>query len=179
MKNKAAIYLLGALVAVVWGMIIYRVVGASSGDEGAEVPVPVTRFAKTLMNDYALKKDTVRLHLNYPDPFAQQGSTKLKKDTAQIPVAKLLAGGVHLQGAPFPAPIKPAPMNWSFVRYAGYIRNPRSKKLLALLTISGRSVTLAEGESDGGVRLVKNLRDSVKIAYQNKTHFTTLNASAP
>ena len=179
MKSKAAVYLLGALVALVWGMIIYRVVGASSGEDGAGTPAPVAHYAKAPMNDYALKKDTVRLRLNYSDPFALQNSSKPKKDTAQIPVVRLLAGGLHSQGASSSLTVKPAPMNWSFIRYAGYIRNPKSKKLLALLSISGRSVTLAEGESDGGVRLIKNLRDSVKITYQNKIHYTTLNAATP
>jgi hypothetical protein len=178
MKNKAAVYLLGLLVLVVWGMIIYRVVGASSGDDGAGTSSPVPHYSKAPMNDYALKKDTASLRLNYSDPFALPAMAKAKKDTTQIPVARLLHGGARPQGASL-GTSKPAPMNWTFIRYAGYIRNPKSKKLLALLTISGRSVTLAEGESDGGVRLLKNLRDSIKITYQNKVHFTTLNAATP
>ncbi len=178
MKNKAAVYLLGLLVVVVWGMIIYRVVGASGGDEDTRPLQPTTHFSKAPANDYALKKDTTRLKLNYSDPFALQGALKVRKDTAQVPVLKRLPAVPRPTGTPVNT-TRPAPTNWSFIRYAGYIRNPRSKQLLALLTISGRSVTLAEGETDGQVRLLKNLRDSVKIAYQNKVHFVALNAIIP
>jgi hypothetical protein len=74
-------------------------------------------------------------------------------------------------------PAKPA-MNWSFISYAGYIRNPSSKKLIALVSINGQNITLAEGETKNQVKLMKNLRDSIKISYEGKTKFITIKTSA-
>jgi len=65
-------------------------------------------------------------------------------------------------------------MNWSFITYSGYIRNPSTKKLVALVSINGQSLTLSEGEIKNQVKLVKNLRDSIKISYEGKTKFISI-----
>jgi len=65
-------------------------------------------------------------------------------------------------------------MNWSFIQYSGYIRNPSTKKLITMLNINGRNETLAEGQVVGEVKLLKNLRDSIKISYNGKIKFITL-----
>jgi hypothetical protein len=74
-------------------------------------------------------------------------------------------------------PAKPA-MNWSFISYSGYIRNPASKKLIALVSINGQNLTLAEGETKNQVKLLKNLRDSIKISYEGKTKFIVIKSTA-
>ena len=76
-----------------------------------------------------------------------------------------------------PAMLKPA-MNWSFISYSGYIRNPSTKKLIALVSINGQSTTLAEGESKNQVKLIKNLRDSIKISYGGKTKFIAIKSAS-
>lgn len=164
MKNKKLTYFLGLVVLSVWGLIICRVFYAVSGDEDNSSP-PMIKTAKEPYNDYSLPKDTTRLLLNYRDPF---GLTAVR-DTSVRPVTLS-----HRQLTP----VAPA-MNWDFIKYSGYIRNPASKKLLAFVQINGKSETLSEGETKDQVKLIKNLRDSIRISFKGKTKFITIKPSVP
>jgi len=165
MKNKKFTYLLGAVVLLVWGMIIYRIFTAAAGSDNA-TPLLSNREQKEPYNDYALPKDTTRLLLNYRDPF---GLVKFK-DTADIAVKS------HRRGKVVLAPAKPA-FNWSFIKYSGYIHNPASKKLIALVTVNGKNVMLSEGETKENVRLIKNMRDSIRVSFNGQTKFITKSAA--
>jgi len=161
-KNKKLTYFLGFVVLVVWGLIIYRIFDASGGPDDDPAPTANTR-QKEAYNDYAIPKDTARLLLNYRDPF---GIIKTK-DTAEIPLKKLLhKGAINL-------PVKPA-FNWSFIQYSGYIRNPDSKKLIALVTINGKNEMFSEGEIKDNVKLIRNFRDSIKISFNGITKFIAI-----
>ena len=164
MKNKKLTYFLIVIVFGVWGLIIYRVFSAVNSGTETEEPV-VYKQQKRAFNDFTLRKDTARLLLNYRDPFGidvrEDTSFKVNK-TSINQTAKVN--------------LKPT-INWSFISYSGYIRNPVSKKFVALLTINGQNVTLAEGEMKEKVKLLKNLRDSIKISYEGKTKFIAIKTS--
>jgi hypothetical protein len=161
MKSKKVNYLLGLLVLIIWGAIIYRVVAAVS-DDHEPLPAPETRIREAY-DDHALSKDTAHLRAGYRDPF---GLAKLR-DSAAIPVKKLIAPSLV-------RPVVQPGINWSMISYRGYIRNPGSRKLIAILTVNGKSVMLAEGESSGPVKLLRNLRDSIQINYQGHHKFITI-----
>lgn len=170
MKNKAGVSFLVLVVVVVWGLIIYRVVSAASDEDARHFTIQPT-VPKEPLNDYALVKDTATLRLNYRDPFSQD----VQKDTAELPVSQLTA---HQPLLPVPKALSALPqkpvVNWNLIRYAGFIRNPHTKKLLALLSIGGKSLMLSEGEAADQVKLLKNLKDSVRITYQNQTRYIRL-----
>jgi hypothetical protein len=163
MKNKKLTYFLGFAVLVVWGLILYRVFDASGGDDNDSSPVKSAPIQKEAYNDYEILTDTSHLLLNYRDPFSQGR----EKDTAQIPLKKLLVKNRIL------LPPKPA-FNWGFIQYSGYIRNPGSKKLIALVSINGKDEMFSEGETKDHVKLIKNLRDSIRIRFNGKTKFITI-----
>lgn len=161
MKNKKVTYLLGAVVLGIWGLIIYRVFDAASGGDDPVAPTPLN-IKKEVYNDFAIPVDTTRLLLNYRDPF---GMAK-KRDTNIVPVKKIRQSNI-------PVVAKPA-MNWNFIQYSGYIRNPSTHKLVTMVSINGRNETLTEGQVVDQVKLLKNLRDSIKISYNGKIKFITL-----
>jgi hypothetical protein len=163
-KNKKLTYLLGLVVLVVWGMIIYRIVDEAGGSDDDQPEAP-PKAAKELYNDFATPKDTAHLLLNYRDPF---GLVK-QKDTSRVIPRKTSNKKVATT-------LKP--MDWGFIKYSGYILNPGSKKLIALVSINGQNVTLSEGETKGNVKLIKNLRDSIKISFDGKTKFIMIRSSA-
>lgn len=164
MKNKKLTYFLIAVVAGLWGLIIFRVVGALNTDDDNSLPAPASQ-AREIYNDFSLPKDTTKLSLNYRDPF---GLVKEKDTTSSKP-----AKSFPPKNALIPTVLKPA-INWSFITYSGYIRNPSTKKLIALVSINGQSTTLSEGESKNQVKLIKNLRDSIKISYAGKIKFIAI-----
>jgi len=163
-KNKTLTYALIIVVACLWGYIAYRIFSTVTTKDD-DLPQPV-KVGKEAYNDYELSRDTTKLLINYRDPF---GILK-PKDTVVI----------HSKnpGAIKTATVAPKPaMNWSFITYLGYIRNPATKKLVALISINGQSYALSEGESKSDVRLLSNLRDSIKISYQGKTKFIALKST--
>jgi len=165
MKNKKVTYLLGVLVLVVWGVIIYRIFQSANLGDDTDFQPANNKMAKEAYNDYTVPKDTASLQLNYKDPFVAQK----QKDTSDHPVKKTADK----------MPLKPLPaMNWNFIKYAGYIHNPGSKNLVALITINGKSVMMTEGETSEQVKLLKNLKDSIQIVFNGKTTFIKMRQSA-
>ncbi|MGN6640577.1 MAG: hypothetical protein ACTHJ8_16820 [Mucilaginibacter sp.] len=167
MKNKKLTYLLIVLVLGLWGMIVYRIFNAVTANDDDNIAQSVKPL-KEALNDYAMVKDTATLSLHYSDPF--KAAQNIRKDTVAASHPRVVIRH-NLRPAP------PA-INWSVITYSGYIRNPGSKKLIALLNINGRSAALAEGETREQVKLLKNLRDSIKISYQGKTKFITIKSAA-
>ena len=165
MKNKKFTYLLGLLVAIVWGIIIYRIFDAANGSGGDTTPVAFNNLKKEPYNDFAVARDTIHLLLNYRDPF---GLIKQKDTTA--PATKKI---YHTTG-PAIARVQAPSVNWAFIQYSGYIRNPVSKKLITLVSINGKNETLAEGQVKDQVKLLKNLHDSIKISYNGKIKFIAI-----
>jgi hypothetical protein len=156
-------YLLGLVVLVVWGMIIYRIFSAVGGNDD-NVPVTPVKLAKEAYNDFSIPKDTTHLLLNYRDPF---GIVK-QRDTDKIIIRKVSERKV---------PVQIKPMDWGFIKYSGYMLNPSTKKLIALISINGQNITLAEGQTKNDVKLIKNLRDSIKISFEGKTKFIAIKSS--
>ncbi|NHA02495.1 hypothetical protein G7092_01740 [Mucilaginibacter sp. HC2] len=157
MKNKKFIYLLGLLVLIVWGMVIYRIFVAV-GDSPEPLTTSVTKI-KEPYDDYAIPKDTSHLQSNYRDPF---GIVPIK-DTTMVSTKKNVPRSI-------PVAITPG-INWTAINYMGYIQNPGSKKLIAIIHINGKEVMMTEGESTEQLKLLKNLRDSIKISYHGQTKF--------
>jgi hypothetical protein len=165
MKSKKFTYILGLAVALLWGLIIYRVVNWTGGSDDDLLPAVSAKLPKEAYNDYTIPKDTIHLLLNYRDPF---GLIKMK-DTAQMPLRKVNHKLTIIA--------KPA-LNWSFIKYSGYIRNRASKKLIALVSINGKNVMLSEGDTREQVKLLKNMRDSIRVRFNGQTKCISLKTAA-
>jgi len=157
MKNKKLTYVLGLAVLVVWGMIIYRIFAAVSANDDDSTTTAIAPV-KEAFNDFSIPKDTTHLMLNYRDPFGL---------VAQKDTARFIARRTNVRTVTPTAKT----MDWSFIRYSGYMLNPATKKLIALMSINGQNITLAEGQTKNQVKLIKNLRDSIKISFDGKTKF--------
>ncbi|GAB3909911.1 hypothetical protein [Mucilaginibacter boryungensis] len=161
MKSKKMTYVLGLLVLVVWGMIIYRIFTSIADHDDSKTASTAQSTIKEPYNDYSATKDTGKLMLNYRNPFSA-----VAKDTVVLPKLKSLIN---------PKNLPQTVVNWGFIKYSGFIRNPKSNKLIALMVVNGKNIMLAEGETAEDVKLLKNFKDSVKISYKNKTRFITMN----
>ncbi|AMR33714.1 hypothetical protein A0256_20895 [Mucilaginibacter sp. PAMC 26640] len=167
MKQKPLTYVLLIVTTAVWGMISYRIFITVSPDNDIAPPKSAVIYeGKDAPNDYAPIKDTNKLLLNYRDPF----SNASLKDTATIPVRKLIAPLTGMRTAP----VKP-PINWNFIHYSGYVMGADSKRPLALVNINGKNLTLAEGEQADNVKLLKNMKDSIKVFFEGKTRSIRMN----
>jgi hypothetical protein len=162
MKKKTINYVLGFAVLLIWGMIFYKIFDTAWGNDDGP-PMPAAHYREKAYDDFAVKKDTTKPALNYRDPFKL--SAIRTADTAKrLPVVK-----TRVLSAPV------IRTDWSFIKYSGYIANPATKKIISILSIHGRSAMLGEGESAENVKLLKNMRDSVKVYFQHQTKFISRN----
>ena len=160
-KNKKLTYLLICAVAVVWGIVVYKFVFNDTGDDYALKSFPVKKVDEPY-DQYAAKPDTFKLALNYRDPFGEHGQAVVVQE---LPVSA---------GQPtnfIPTPMPPPPIDWSFIRYSGYVTSPATKKLVSIMVVNGQERMVAEGEVFGGVKLLKNKKDSILVSWQGKQKY--------
>ncbi|MXV15753.1 hypothetical protein [Hufsiella ginkgonis] len=161
MKSKATTYWLIVVVIALWGMIIYRVISATGNEEA--IPLRMAVKAKEPLRRYKIM-DTVSLVLNYRDPFA---GDKYRQEQVIVPAAPSSRQGPP----PIQAPTMPAPQ----VRYLGYATSPETKKISAIIIMNNKEQMVSEGQTIDGLKLLKNLKDSLQVSYQGKTMFIKLN----
>lgn len=167
MKSKKITYLLIGLVAIVWGLIIYRIF--DSLNQNNDQPEPkYTGVVKKKLENYDSIYPHTQLALNYRDPFGIA-----RNDTAIVKISKN-----HDLKISDVIPAKPAAINWNFVNYSGYINNPQSKKIISIMKINGREAMMKDGEVIDRVKLLKNMEDSIKISYLGKIRFIKIKPSA-
>lgn len=164
MKNKRLTYFLLTVVIAVWGMIIYRVIAAATANDD-QPPMFAAKPVNDTINDFRLKQDTTHLLLNYRDPFGMV----IQKDTIDKQIRRFSMSALPIQKKPS--------INWNFIQYTGYMRNAGSKKTITLMTINGKNEIFTEGAMKDGVKLLKNLRDSVRISYGGKIKYISKKSS--
>lgn len=163
MKNKTMTVVLIVSVMAVWGIIFYRIFQASGEESSLGTTVDVKESSYESLDEYRMK-DTLVLSLKYRDPFSGR--------QMQVTTAPSAPAATEHQVMPISNSLAPEPeVNWSVIQYTGYIVNPEIKRIVALMTIQGKEYMLSEGQQAGGVKILKNNRDSVKVSYSGKTKF--------
>jgi len=162
MKNKKTVYILLFSVALVWGIVFYRTFMAFSQENELPVQVPEQKVEVLNLSDHTA--DSYQLAFNYPDPFKVQAKQKevAPHETASIPAKE--------NKTAFSQPVP-----WPTIKYTGYFNNVKSKKKITILNIAGRDLMLNEGETQQGIKLLKNIGDSIKVSFNQSIKFIHLN----
>lgn len=163
MKNKKSVYGLGLAVLVIWGLILQKIF-QSMADDQPKLAVAQRVEAKEAFNDYSFT-DSTALLLNYPDPFGLSDF-----DTIPVENERTKKNVVIPDSEPEPEP----EINWDMIRYSGFIHNPGSGKLIAILNINGKNLMMAEGDTAEEMKLIKHMQDSVKVSYRGKVRMIKL-----
>lgn len=162
MKNKKITYILIFSVVALWGIIFYRIFIAMGDKEETIVQVPAKKAAYFKMVNH--QNDQVLLTFDYRDPFTSINAIE--------PITP--AQSQNTAPMPIPLPIAKPVVNWSAISYTGYINNLNTKQKLAMLSVNGKELMLAEGQDLNGVKLLKYAGDSIKVKYQNETRYIRL-----
>ncbi|PRY48083.1 hypothetical protein B0I27_11617 [Arcticibacter pallidicorallinus] len=163
MKNKTMTIVLIVSVMAVWGIVFYRIFQASGEESSFITAAGAKKSTYESLDEYRMK-DTLVLALNYRNPFSG------RQMQVAIPPAVPEATDQPVTSMSNYATPEPE-VNWSVIKYTGYIVNPEFKRIVALMTIQGKEFMLTEGQQAGGVKILKNNRDSVKVSYLGKTKF--------
>ncbi len=160
-KNKKLTYFLICAVAIVWGVILHRIF--FNKPEEDYILKDSNAIAKHEPYDqYVLKEDTFKLVLNYRDPFLGE----------DIRVSELKPEVTKFQQMNITSSVSPKPVvDWTMIKYSGYIINPITKKMVCIIIVNGIERMLVEGESFDGAKLLKNKKDSVLISWKGKQKY--------
>lgn len=162
MKDKKTTYLLICCVAVVWGVIFYRVFAGMAAEE------PVEAVQRTFKEPYFNIKDhagdTVQLDLSYADPFSNADSEPilLPAEEGKTVVSRMPVGPSR------------AKIDWSGINCVGQLYNSSQRKHIAIINIKGREVMLGEGERGEGLRFIKRVGDSIRVEYQGASRYLSI-----
>ncbi len=153
MKGNKSVYVLLPVVAIVWGLIAYRVVKyvGPGNTEIASPPVAEVKFEPE-----KFEGDTFSILANYSDPFLG----------APVPVKKITVVAQKPKPVTKPAPKPETP--WPQVAFHGLIKNKDSKKTYALLTVNGKMKSFSEKDEWQGIKIIKADKDSVVLGYNKQ-----------
>lgn len=147
MRNTPYIkYLLFGLVAVIWGLIIFRILHAMNS--GESTPIPISHKSAIKLDD-----DTTYnlISVVYPDPFFKN----LQSEEVKVAEEKNLSAKVPDSIDTEIAVVREDDDSPS-IKYSGYIYNPITKRKTAIISIDGYTKSVGLNESIG---------DKIKITF--------------
>lgn len=149
MKNKATTYFMVAVVAIIWGIVVYKIFFNTDSDATEEILLPV----KAMVKDTS-KVETYELLADYRDPFLTSAGRPLMRDTAAR-VKKVE-----------PKPVVQKMVAWPTVGYKGVITS-KSKKL-GIVIINNAQKLVEPGDSVSQILVLKIFPDSVLLNNGNE-----------
>lgn len=159
-------YLLIGLVALIWGLIIYKVIRGLSGDD----PPPAATKIKPPQTADTLS--TYQLTIaSYPDPFSNELITVEEEITGtSVPGgAKTATGSMPANPQPAPVIAAPPPVPPPAIKYSGYIYNPQTRKKMAMITVNGRGLNVSINERIDDKTKVLDITDQkITVSFNGK-----------
>lgn len=158
-------YGLIAVVIVVWGAIIFRVMAGMSGPDTPTAATP----GRPKVNAPAAQEGFV-LFADYPDPFIPEPDSldviEVKKPG--VPGAPGTIGGMTASTMPAAPKPPPPPTLQSFLQYVGMIGNPEKKLKIAIINLHGRELLVKEKEKHDEVLIKKIDKEKIGVVYKGK-----------
>ncbi len=139
---------------VIWVFIMYKVISVIFSDNDN---ITITQNNKIKKDKVEITSDTIRLLLNYPDPFLSVNSYTKQGSPKKNSASRRNAAS------------KKKNVVWPKVTYLGALQNNSSGQYSANLSIDGKSVILSKGSEKGGVKLIDVCYDSVLLSFQKDT----------
>ncbi len=159
MKNKNITYLLLAVVGLVWGTIFYKfIAGLTVENVQTENIIPKrTRYRESILSD------SFALFANYRDPFL--GKSAFSSNENYTPIRTIFRPKVVKKAEVIPTK---APIDWSFIKYFGIIKNKNSGKEVALVSIHGKEYMASTNAVLESLSIISFSKDSLNVLYQGE-----------
>lgn len=159
MNQKILRYGLIGGVALVWGLIIYRVVDGLGEDDAP----PFVKSAVVKADVLEKEPEKFTLIADYPDPFIPGGEGE---DTSSVQVSAVPGGG---GGAPVPVYTPPVEVyKDGTIKYLGMIANPAKKMKVAVIQVNGKEMTVKEKDRFEEFTVSKIERGRLVVAWKGK-----------
>jgi hypothetical protein len=153
LKNRKITYLLLVLVAIIWGMIFYRIYSNFGGNKMVEKKLP--HSVGIVKHD---QHDTIEtLSLNYPDPFLK--GEERSSDPSSLEFKD-----------PLPSPVS----NWPQIEYRGLLTSNNNNESTGLLRIQNTDLLVKQGKVYAAIRIKTLSRDSIFLEYQHESRWISI-----
>lgn len=153
MNQKALRYFLFAALALVWGLIIYKII---NGLDHRDNVVPV--LSVKAETSYNSPKDSFILFADYSDPFLPSDSVYSEEIDKTV--------GVAINKEPI---ITKPNFDLNKIQYHGMISNPENKKKVAIVSIGGKEYMAKEKEKINEVVISKITREKIIVIIDGKS----------
>lgn len=168
MNQKKVRYFLIGGVAVVWGLIIYRVIDGLSGDDDLPpISLPAPRAAAQ-----AAVNDSFTLIADYPDPFLADEDTVVSVTPLNATQAGVQANNAQaVNQSSFnstPPPSAPKGYVEGTIQYMGMIANPDKKLKIGTISLQGKEMFVKEKDNVNGYTIMKITPESLEVKYKGK-----------
>jgi len=152
MNQKVLRYFLFAALAVVWGLIIYKIVNGPDHNDNAAPPLTVKAES-----GYNTTRDSFILIANYSDPFLPDDSV-YSEEIGKTATAEIKKETINT---------KPK-FDLNKILYRGMISNPETKKKVAIVSISGKDYMAKEKERIAEVIISKITKENLTVIIDGK-----------
>ncbi len=153
MDKRKTLAILIPTVIIVWGLIIYKIVGRMLVND--EPIVMVQTHVEKPMKEQLVHK----LDLDYPDPFLKGTVSRSVAPKKKQVTTKRKPRKKKQQKVEIPNPV---------LRYNGRIENRTSSEERHMITVNGASHIVTIDQNIDGVTLKKVFSDSVEFAWEKK-----------
>ena len=149
LKNKRMTYLLIALVALIWGLVFYKIYSNFGGKK--QVAKNVQQSVVKIDNG---QSDSIfTLLLNYTDPFLKGSG---------LPTGIPILSGVKNNSIT-------QIINWPLIEYRGLLTSKND--CMGLLKIQSSDILVKQGKVYSSVKIRAITKDSIFLEYQKESHW--------
>jgi hypothetical protein len=153
MNKKRLNIILIPLAVGLWIFIVLRIVTyirpQQEDEDRMEVWYPEAESIET--------SDTLKLLLNYPDPFSRSSARNIDANSNSLPATGRFFD--RYPDAPLPD-----------IVFTGTIEPYDRSQTVALLKVNGRSVLVSGGDTVAGMNIISLWKDSVKVRFSRREY---------
>lgn len=144
MKSKTSLYILLPLVIIIWGIVIFKVVGAVTERPETAINVPeINRF-----KNFQFEKDTFSLEPINQNPFLGHFYKKPDPVIKNIPPKSQII--------------------WPTIIYLGLVSDSGESSKIHIVEINGKQLLFEKGSSNGEFILVGSRSNKVILSYKGE-----------
>lgn len=151
MKNKRNIKILVPVVAVIWGLVLYKLFEAFYPEDQ---PITTAVQAKFEIPKYQ-ERDTFSLVAIEQDPFL---GTITRKKTSR--------NGGRKQAK--------TTVEWPTTSYEGFVADDKGRTTVFVITVNGEQHLLKQGELAQNVKLIRGSKQSIQLQFEGQRKTFTL-----
>jgi hypothetical protein len=153
MNKKRLNIILIPLAVGLWIFIVLRILTYIRPQQETEDSMEVYHPEKELI----VPSDTLRLLLDYPDPFSRSPARNMDLVTNSVPGTDRFFD--RYPDAPLPD-----------IVFTGIIETDDGAQTVALLKVNGRAVLVSKGDTVAGMNIVSFWKDSVRVRISRKEY---------